>query len=67
MTCNHRRIPGIEEFRDFVDVDNPYPLSFLDQYSLAELAPELALVPSLDNSSFKRSASADGSITGLIG
>ena len=37
---NHRRIPGIEEFRDFVDVENPYPLSFLDQYSLAELAAE---------------------------
>ena len=42
---NHRRIPGIEEFRDFVDVENPYPLSFLDQYSLAELAAELTLGP----------------------
>jgi hypothetical protein len=42
---NHRRIPGIEEFRDFVDVENPYPLSFLDQYSLAELAAELAIGP----------------------
>ena len=35
---NHRGNSGIEEFHDFVDVENPYPLSFLDQYSLAELA-----------------------------
>ena len=42
---NKRRIPGIEEFRDIVDVDNPYPLSFLDQYSLAELSAELAIGP----------------------
>jgi len=42
---NRRRIPGIEEFRDFVDVENPYPLSFLDQYSLAELSAELAIGP----------------------
>ena len=40
-----RRIPGIEVFRYFVDVDNPYPLSFLDQYSLAELSAELAIGP----------------------
>lgn len=42
---NKRKIPGIEEFRDIVDVDNPYPLSFLDQYSLAELSAELAIGP----------------------
>lgn len=40
----HRRpIPGIEKFKDLVDVNNPYPLTFLDQYSLAELSAELAV------------------------
>jgi hypothetical protein len=40
---HHRPIPGIEKFKDLVDVDNPYPLTFLDQYSLAELSAELAI------------------------
>jgi hypothetical protein len=40
---NHRQIPGIEEFHDLVDLQNPYPLTFLDQYSLAELSAELAI------------------------
>jgi len=39
---NDRPIPGIEQFRDIVDVDNPLPLTFLDQYSLAELSAELS-------------------------
>jgi hypothetical protein len=42
---NRRAIPGIDEFADLVDVKNPYPLSFLDQYSLAELSAELAIGP----------------------
>jgi hypothetical protein len=42
---NHRTIPGIEAYADLVDVKNPYPLSFLDQYSLAEISAELALGP----------------------
>ncbi len=42
---NRRKIPGIEEFKDLVDVENPYPLTFLDQYSLAELSAELTLGP----------------------
>lgn len=42
---NRRKIPGIEEFADIVDVENPYPLTFLDQYSLAELSAELAIGP----------------------
>jgi len=41
-------------------------LSFLDQYSLAELSAELAIGP-FAGQLLKRSASADGSITGLIG
>ena len=40
---NHRQIPGMEKFGDLVDLKNPYPLSFLDQYSLAELSAELAI------------------------
>lgn len=39
---NRRDIPGIERFRERVDVDNPYPLTFLDQYSLAEVTAELS-------------------------
>jgi hypothetical protein len=39
----HReRIPGLEEFRDLVDVDEPLPLTFLDQYSLTECTAELS-------------------------
>jgi hypothetical protein len=40
---NHRQIPGLEKFGDLVDLNNPYPLTFLDQYSLAELSAELAI------------------------
>jgi len=40
---NARQIPGIEKFGDIVDLQNPYPLTFLDQYSLAELSAELAI------------------------
>lgn len=39
---NHRRIPGIERFADLVDIGKPYPLTFLDQYSISELSAELA-------------------------
>ena len=41
-TCNHRPVPGMEQFRDLVDVDNPLPLTFLEQYSLTEATAELA-------------------------
>lgn len=40
---HHRSIPGIEKFNDLVDIENPYPLTFLDQYSIAELSAELAV------------------------
>jgi hypothetical protein len=40
---NQRSIPGIEQFKDLVDIEKPYPLTFLDQYSLAELSAELAV------------------------
>ena len=33
----------MEKFGDLVDMKNPYPLAFLDQYSLAELSAELAI------------------------
>jgi hypothetical protein len=39
---NGRPIPGIERFRGLVDVDDPFPLSFFDQYMLAEITAELA-------------------------
>jgi hypothetical protein len=40
---NRRSIPGLEKFSDLVDINNPYPLTFLDQYSIAELSAELAV------------------------
>jgi hypothetical protein len=38
---NGEPIPGMERFRDFVNVDEPYPLSFLEQYALTEATAEL--------------------------
>jgi hypothetical protein len=39
---NGRSIPGIGRFRDLVDVDDPFPLTYFDQYMLAEITAELA-------------------------
>jgi len=39
---NRQRIPGLEAFADIVDVENPLPLTFLDQYSLTECTAELS-------------------------
>jgi len=39
---NRRPIPGVEAFRGMVDVDEPYPLSFFEQYMLSEVVAELA-------------------------
>ncbi len=35
-------IEGLERFGDLVDLENPFPLSFVEQYALAELTVELA-------------------------
>lgn len=35
-------IPGIRAFRSIVDVENPFPLSFLEQQGLAEVTAELS-------------------------
>jgi hypothetical protein len=37
-----RSIPGIEKFKGLVDVNNTWPLTFVEQWSLAELTAELA-------------------------
>lgn len=39
---NGDRIPGIERFRGLVDVDEPFPLTFLEQYALTEATAELS-------------------------
>jgi hypothetical protein len=39
---NGRPIPGMEPFRGLVDVDDPLPLTFVEQYSLTEATAELA-------------------------
>jgi hypothetical protein len=36
------RVPGMDQFRDFVDIDEPFPLSFLEQYALTEATAELS-------------------------
>jgi len=38
---NQLPIPGLEEFSDMVDVAEPIPLSFVEQYSLTEASAEL--------------------------
>jgi hypothetical protein len=39
---NGRSIPGIEEYRDIVDVENTWPLSFVEMWSVSELTVELS-------------------------
>jgi hypothetical protein len=38
---NDRKIPGVERFAGLVDTDEPYPLTFLEQYALTEATVEL--------------------------
>jgi hypothetical protein len=39
---NNRKIPGLEEFSGLVDVNEPFPLTFSEQYALTEATAELA-------------------------
>lgn len=39
---NGQSIPGIDKFKDIVDIENPYPLSYVDQLSLQEVTVETA-------------------------
>jgi len=39
---NGRAIPGIEKFRDIVDVEATWPLTFVEQWSLTEITAELS-------------------------
>jgi hypothetical protein len=39
---NGEPVPGMEDFRGLVDVDEPFPLSFLEQCALTEATAELA-------------------------
>jgi hypothetical protein len=39
---NRRQIPGLEQFRGLVDVEEPFPLTFTEQYALTEATAELA-------------------------
>jgi hypothetical protein len=38
---NKRAIPGIEQFKDIVNVENVWPVTFVEQWSLSELTVEL--------------------------
>ncbi len=39
---NNRPVPGLEAFKDIIDTENPYPLTYLEQTSLAEVTVELS-------------------------
>jgi hypothetical protein len=39
---NGRAIPGIEKFKRIVDVNNTWPITFVEQWSMAELTAELS-------------------------
>lgn len=39
---NNRPIPGIEKFKHLVDIENPYPLSYVEQVSATEATVELS-------------------------
>ncbi len=39
---NDRKIPGLDEFDGLVDVEEPFPLTFTEQYALTEATAELA-------------------------
>lgn len=39
---NNEPIPGLEQFGDLVDLENPWPLTFVEQYALTELTAELS-------------------------
>ena len=38
---NKQAIPGIEQFKNIVDVNNTWPITFVEQWSLSELTVEL--------------------------
>jgi hypothetical protein len=39
---NSQKIPGLERFRHLIDVENPWPLSVIEQYAIVECSSELA-------------------------
>ena len=39
---NKRPVPGIEKFKDIVDVSNTWPLTFVEQWSMSELSVEMS-------------------------
>jgi len=39
---NNQSVTGIEKFKNIVDIENPFPLSFLEQQALAEVTVELS-------------------------
>ena len=39
---NNQPIPGIEKFKSLVDVENPYPLAYVEQLALTEVTVELS-------------------------
>ncbi|NWF61234.1 MAG: hypothetical protein HXY43_18755 [Fischerella sp.] len=39
---NREQIPGLEKFKHLVNLDEPFPMTFIDQYSLTECTAELS-------------------------
>lgn len=40
---HNERIPGLEPFRHLADIDNPYPLTYIEQTCLMECSAELSM------------------------
>ncbi|MFC2017815.1 hypothetical protein ACFLTQ_00735 [Chloroflexota bacterium] len=40
---NKKPIPGVDKFKDMVDINNAWPLSFVEMWSLSELTAELSI------------------------
>jgi hypothetical protein len=38
---NKRAVPGVDQFKDIVDTENVWPITFVEQWSLSELTVEL--------------------------
>lgn len=39
---NNKRIPGLNKFKNLVNIDSPYPMTFADRYTFAEASVELS-------------------------
>ncbi len=41
-SVNDQQLPGLEKFKSLVDIENPYPLTYVEQIALTEVTVELS-------------------------